>query len=511
MEKHLIISLNDKQQLISDINLCHSYQVKNPYSEVTFLTFEDFKDITEFAPVNFNFIYINQNKIKTILNSRLFSDAFAINEFQDNLQPILERTWDRSIEITGNGLAAYIHTILDAKIKVGATLSDRNFVRYSNSWTQVLNDFINPTEKHYVSHSIKNQIQLEVSQSHIVPYQVSNDLVDVSNRNFKRIREKIGADVSIIAYNISEFRNNFELLCESINKHYNSFEYFPIIIYSATEENIDLVNKVNPVFNDSLICVKYEYSALPAILINTDLIITKDKVTKFIADGCETPSIFLTDNINKFDSLSLFDGSCLIEATELKETVDSIYGLTNMILNPMLEAGQINNQYIMPETHNSESTLNFKIKDTNITNFLSTFYILNKYENSITEFNLTTADTSLSTIIKSEKEMIHEIIKHLLTSIRLTKTGLSKEADLNKFIQTLDTLFSFSHNQSSTSVAVSIFKSNIERIEEQDPSINIKLIESFLYELKNDFKLLISSFDKLQKTKGETAQQQAHL
>ena len=306
MEKHLIISLNDKKQLISDINLCHSYQLKNPYAEVTFLTFEDFKDIATLSPASINFTYINQSKIKTIKNSRLFSDAFAINEFQDNLKPILNKVWDKSIDLTGNGLTLFIYTVLESKIKVGATLSDRNFVRYSNNWTQVLNDFINPTDNHYISPSIKNQIQLEVSQAHLVPYQGSNDLVEVSNRNF-RIREKIGSDVSIVAYNINHFNNNFDLLCESINAHYNSFDYFPVVIYSANEENLELVNKVNSVFNDSLICVKYEYSALPAILLNIDLVITRDEITKFIADGCETPNnIFLSDDINNYDSLSLF-------------------------------------------------------------------------------------------------------------------------------------------------------------------------------------------------------------
>ena len=156
----------------------------------------------------------------------------------------------------------------------------------------------------------------------------------------------------------------------------------------------------------------------------------------------------------------------------------------------------------MPEAHNNEATLNFNIKEDNFINFLSTYFILNKYESSIKDLKLIQNEANIDATIKSEKETIHEIIKHLLTCIRLTKTGISKETDLNKFIQTLGTLFSFSENKSSTSVAVSIFKSNVERIEEQDPSINIKLIESFLYELKNNFKLSISSFNKLQGDKG---------
>jgi ADP-heptose:LPS heptosyltransferase len=500
MEKHLFITLKSNDDFISDLNLINSYNIKNPYAQISILTFKDNSKITEIYPASFNFEYIDKSKIKTIIASRLFCDAFAINTFMANLGTAINTNWDISHDLTGTDLSGYIHAAIKSENKNGVLLNKNKMASYPSDWIAITNDLLNPTDDHFFNPTMINQSLLNIENISEVDFKVAPSLSHMANTNFSRIRNKIGNNINIIGLDLAENQTvPFESYCEIINKFYNSFDYFPVIIYKNEKESVAIINKINAVFDNTLICIKYEYSALPAILKNLDYVVTQNSTVKHFSDATDTPNILITKRFEK-SNFSLTDGCSVVGVNVLEKLPEDVFNLTNSVLNPLAQRQECTNETISATLINGAISIDMQLRptNTNITNLLNSKYILDYYRPSclgaITH-NISLKD--MSNQIKHEKEQITEAIKILLSTIRILKSGLKKSNELNKFIGFLDQLFTFSEVRGLASTPLKVFKSKVERIQEQDPDLSLKLIEGYLFELKNDFKFVTKTLSNV--------------
>lgn len=497
MSKILVLNFDITSSFIENCNTLANYLVKNPYYEINVITFSENSNIAESYSNLFQFHFINKDRINKIYNSRLFNDAFAINGFLKETQVLLDYRWDKSIDLTKNNFSSYLHTVIDSNEKIGLSFNDKKFITYSDKAVQIYNDFIIDNSDSLMNKNLINNIQLGLFDFNFIDYKISDKIKTIANRNFAKIRNKVGENINLIGLAINNL-NNFQNTCELINKYLTSFDLYPVIIYKASKDTANLIDKINKVFEDSLVCVRYELNALPAILRNLDLVVTHEKTISKFAEGTETPNILITNQINS--SISLNPSTCVLQENFRTKINDDIITLTNNLLSNSNNYNNIENEFALSKQEEDSILIrvNFNSGIYNLKNVLTFKNICDFLEIS----NRIKIETNIAweiRLLESEKENISNSVKAILNTLRLLKCGFNNHNDVNKFILSLDEIFNLSELNTSIKPMLLKFKSSVERIHENESSKNIKMIEHYLFELKDDLKRVIRELPNIER------------
>src|SRR5690606_29192196 len=89
---------------------------------------------------------VSRNTLMTLKNGKLYNNAFAINELEASLAPLLDYQWDSVINLTNNRASAYLCSWLKSRHQgttvFGASIDSDNMVRTSDAWASVFNDIL---------------------------------------------------------------------------------------------------------------------------------------------------------------------------------------------------------------------------------------------------------------------------------------------------------------------------------------------------------------------------------
>lgn len=500
IKKVLFIHLKD-DLLAENIKTITSYRNNNPHDEIHLLTEETNQNICEVFKGNLDQChYIQTDRIKKLKDSKLFSDAFALNQYLQDISQVSEIDWGRTVALTNNYLTSLVLTFIESDSRTGVHFTEEKYTIYNNKWERIRNIIL--SSENYFNSSVINNFLLDQSYDFNTTLKLDKEVENIINKNFMAIRNKVGSDVNIVGVQVDhKLALSFEELCLMINMLFNNFNTYPVLIYKAEPQNIELINKTSSVFENNIICIKCDDSSISGILNNLDIFISHQSKFRALCDYTDTPSISIVADIN-YSKLPLNEVGYIVKNN--KDIIETVSKLTSKILNPLESLDLNSKEYVYKNiTVNDVSVL--KPLNTNdekgIQALLKAAYVLqiansNNYKYYLQVLKQYPIET-ISQIIQKEKSFFTAAVRTILTMIKETKAGLKGETQTNEFILGLNTLFTMAEETNFVSLPLRAFKDDVENISSVGREENLTRIEDYLFELKDNIKLFTGLMDQI--------------
>lgn len=523
MSRTLITILENETNYLKASHFINSLVKENPHCEVAILTYSQNEKMTSLMSNVAQVFYIDSDYITSTLESPLFSDAYALNALTNALDECLETQWDDVINYSNDTIGTYIVSALEANRLTGTTISKFGSPLTSNQWATYLN-FVNPNrENHLISNNTVRHYMMNM------PYhqegnkiKINEEYSAIATQNMTKIRKtkETTSNADIIAISLETGMDgqiiDFHSLCEMIDTLESSDRYRAVLLLTGKPSEKQLVNDLNYKFDNNLISISTDYSALPSVLMNVDALVSVRNNQMAIADLLETRIIEIDTRETRTSNLfSVNPGNFLIKQLNNENICSDV----NFILNqefetdlPVQSMNSINKTYA--QLQDDYGTFSTQIRgELNLQSELRYHiermfhYQLMGYPTNnelIEHIKENTNKEDLEFFSSQVKDELTDTVKILLAALRSLKGVKQSKNNLQSFIGYLDTLIVRAKSDSITSGALAIFEGEIENINSTDSEDNIKAIEQNLFGLKNNLQMLTNILTDLVTNKEMT-------
>lgn len=531
MKKTLIINLRRLGDVYSTGHLISSLKAEGEV-EVSVLVYkETSKAAHNLAGVS-EIFEIDRQELITIMNNKLFTDSYALDQLYSSLQPIKTTKWDNIINFSNDITGAYLCSYLEKSSQsvVGVHFNEQRNVVTQNLWEIIFNDILTTVHQspiHFIDcyHKMLN-----------TPVVSTENKVKLNETHYNTTKDQLTAIKSSVAVDgVNPKTIGIQLSTSSSTKNINEAttvefikllnqmgEFVPLILIAPTNEERTLANQLNAYFDDELIVVEADLNALASVIANIDLLVTPDTVTKHVADLTNTPcieismgeapflkqgtyrdgSFILTDSISKRTFKSDPNFITNIKASDIFSSV--LYHFSNAkSIKPILS----DDITLYRATHNQNGTNYVPVAgtiefNTEILRLMSKQFInsLTSGEESESLYSdiLSLGSNAVSNWCQGEKIIVTEIMKDLLGTLRSLLQSVETKRNSREFVVNLGKLMNHCETTSVSQIATLIFKTRIESINAKSFEENAKEVETLLYELKTNLQKNLSCIKNLE-------------
>ena len=530
MENILIINFKRFGDIYTTGHLIQSLVHANPFARIYMLVYDEFQE----AAKNLNNISrvftIDRKRILTLKKNPLFLDSFCINAFEEELRPVANLKWSKIINYSNDFVSTNITSLLSMK-NPSATYRgikmQRGSVQPSSDWAIIFNDVLT-TYKHTPIHFIDNYHYM----SDVSYYKKDERLKinpkhnETAFKNINKIRktesENIGENVKIVGIQLltSSTKKDIPLdtIIDTIDEILDDPQFYPILLIAPNDHERKFAGKINQHFDNALITVESDFQALSSVLLNLDLLLTPDTVTKHVADLLEIPTIEVCIGGAPFLKQDTYNEGniILVETEKPSDDEDDSSIKSRDILNAIRSFYNPDLEHII---NLSKGVSLFRVQK----DCLGTFYALRAGEYTprkelsrlasrlyllhsnnffddqhlFEEIN-TLPRESIQKWLQKEKKYMTQLSKDLLGTIRsLIMVSENRDRAVN-FVNSLDKLLEYTEGQRLSSLPATIFKSKLDSLTNNDLGVNIKLIENQLYTLKTNLQVVFSVLKKIE-------------
>ncbi|MBT3583294.1 MAG: glycosyltransferase family 9 protein [Halobacteriovoraceae bacterium] len=528
MSDILLINFKRLGDIYSSAHLIQSIVTKDPSTKVSILVFKEFELAARSIKNVANVYTVNRKEIETLKKNRIYSNGFALNSFFDDINDIANLKWDQVINYSNDRLSTYLTSLLTIGSKpeyAGIRFTKRQTVEYSSIWSIIFNDVL--TSYKYTP------VNFNDAYHHLIgaQFQISEDSIKTNAKynesafkNFTQLREaeaRSGNQIKLVGIQLKTSRASKDIPMETltvlVNKILDCPELYPILLVAPSQEEKAIANKINEHFDNSLVSVEADLKALPSVLINLDLVITPDTLTKHMADLVDTPVIevslgeaplFKQATVNP-QSIVLSVDPALREFSVKKTDSDLIWKNQNK----MIEAADILSAVFYLLNENTalnlgqrvcayqpvRDGLGYRLKliagesdpQWELARQLGRCYMMK----SLTGLKTDEIFSDLVELprqqirkwLDGEKAKVSEASKNLLGAIRSLLQAGENSAKGGDFVRSLDKLLLSSETDSLVSLPSLWFRANIESLNSTTLEENIKEVEGLLYKLKGEY------------------------
>jgi len=514
MKKVLFTILRSELDTIKSAKIIAAYKENNPHTELSVLTYSEFEQYANLLDDVTSVYAIDKKEIATYLNGDVYSDGLALNSFASSMEEVFKTQWNCVVNLSNDSVSAYLVSGLDTEEIIGSHTGNYGSNVTSNNWNTYLNS-VAATE------SIRT-IGLSDVRSHMLsaPYQdttcgikIDENYAREAYNNFAKIRESKGSsNTHIIAVSITDGRGgeyiDHESMIELIDTLESSEDYKVVLLSANSDYEREIVNKLNSEFNNSLITIKAQTEAMPAVMSNIDGIISCSNITLALAEALDVFSIEVCVDAN--NSIIEASNNVIIEARD--KYLDDVFYMLNKRFESLLPVSSMTSENAVFETFNDEygsmksltrgpvdinRELNYHLK--RCYNYALLGYPVNHDLLRNLQSNISKED--MTNYIEEVKEEITIYVKTLLTALRSLKTTKENGQNTDVFIKCLDKLITSAKDSTLPSGALGLLEGRIENITSTDHNDNIIQIERYLFELKSDLQMLTNIFSDLLFTK----------
>tara|TARA_B100001971_G_scaffold213155_1_gene245526 strand:+ start:116370 stop:117944 length:1575 start_codon:yes stop_codon:yes gene_type:complete len=513
MKKVLFTLLKSDIEIIKSARVINSYLQNNPHTEVSLLCYQNSHEACSLVKNITNIYTIDSEKIATYLNGEIYPDVLACNVFGDNLKDVVATQWDTVVNLSNDNVSAYLISGLHAEEVIGSHIGNFGSVITTNEWNTYLNSICAKESFRTISATdIKSNMLLSPIDNSIEVLKIDNELASTASVNFNKIRLSKGSGkTKVVGVSLSDGRGKEYIdttsLVELIDVLESSNEYKIVLISSGEEYEKEIVNSLNAEFNNSLITISAQKSALTAIMSNLDALVSCSNFALATAEACETFTIELVNAGNQ--EILEKEGNFVIHTRG--GFVDDIVYLLNTKYETVLPVHSTQTENSIYETlrddfgyfkslvHgevNLDQELNYHLK--RCYNYSLMGYPVN--HELLRNLKEKVPAERLMDYIETSKEEITLYVKTLLGALRSLKSTKETGQNTDKFIKSLDVLITSASDNTLASGALGLLDGRIENISSTDVQDNINQIEKYLFELKSDLQQLTNIFGELVST-----------
>lgn len=499
-------------------------QVEN--ARVSTIGFKEFEQAFKLFKIKGDCFLVDRKLIQTYFKNRIYSDALAINEFMNSIEACIEQKWDLVInasndEVGINFCSFLKHSNPNVEI-VGNHFANNKTMVFSDIWSRTLNEITTSMKVSPINYIECFNQSLSLKPNSVV------DLVNtvpennqIAFKNFQQLRSTIGNGYKFLAgiqlkSSTAEKDIPTETIVQLIDGLINQTNIFPVLLIAPIKEEQEAAEQINKSFADQLTIVETDFIASPSVLINLDTIITPDTSIKHLCDlldvpvveyaGIESPRFKMwTTNPNSIVVNSLRSnkevdhaqlGDLLISACNYTVGELSAKDLPNMAsfltFLPLRDKLGIYYKNITgPVSHEDECTRAISRY------FLAKHYLGVSDNKLLKELNEVVARPSFNKWASSQKEIMTNNMRTLLSCIRTLGKAKENSKNIGMLIESIDSFIATCEEGGLSAIPALYFRSRFENCpKDEDPMTNT---ERALFEAKKDFQALfdsISQFDQ---------------
>lgn len=504
MRPLLLISLSDIDELFLAAHTATMLNHQYPGIQIDLITWKHHEETAKQLASIREIHYLNGKKIKRILSSKIYNNAFALNVIKEDLQEVMHEKYDWTLNISKTKVSNHLIEIMNTIEKKGVLngTNDR-----PDRWTTYSYSTINRKERlplHPVdvfAHQAES-IRLKAPQL----LKVNSDFLQMATQNFTRIRQQFSTNDPIKLIGISMLTQNDERplsiqeFKKTIHTIYQKNLGLPLLISTGTNAEKSVIDVLNQEFDQQIIAITCTENAITPILGHLDYFISDQNILLQTADsiGVQTISYHMkyfpknaptTENghiviISSDEQLS----EALIHALETtlhkRSEVEAHHIKAKVFQNKRDEFGQYYPLVAGPIDVQSE-----------LKYYIERCYLTYLLEGSLNKELLkhiieNTEDHELNIFVSQIKDEITSCVKILLNCLRGLKSYKQSKESRKIFATSLNELIELADTDSILNYPVYYFKMTIEGLLDAFLDDKLKTIEESLYSLKADIQSL---------------------
>ncbi|EQC43386.1 glycosyltransferase family 9 protein [Bacteriovorax sp. Seq25_V] len=533
MKELLIINLKRNGDIFASGHIIRSFIAKYPEIKISLLVLKEF----EKAALNLKGITevhtIDRKKILTYKKNKIFSDGFALDEFQRDIGKVTGKTWDAVYNLSNDRVSTHLTSLLKTKSSkhIGIRFNETCNIEYSSEWAIVMNDILTSVKYAPVTFTdtYLNMANLKPANESFV-LKTKEEYNKSSATNFAELRkvENNGNDVKLIGIQLTastDYKSlSKEQLINLIDALYMSPNFFPILLAAPTEQERNLVSIINSEFNNSLVSVEADFLALNSVLMNLDLLITPDTAIKHLADLTNTPTIeislgesplfkqgslnqesfIVTPTVSKrvFSKKTVENDMSLQAQNILLSTEDIVALAKNILFAEDLSNHKFAQGISVYSVNNDELGTRYELaygavdQNAEIERLISRQLLLKKFTGSedLEIYNALVIDgtTQLESWLTDTKLAITEVSKNLLGTLRSLLQVDGSKAKTGQFLKNLTELLAECEVESQfMAIPLLRFRARVEALNTSNLLESAREMESLIYELKADIQVQV--------------------
>ena len=468
MANILILNLGGTSSLFSLGRLIKSISINSPDAKIGLLVLSEELNATGLIPGVNEIFTIKSEDIIEYFKSELFSDALAVNSLLETLAPIESKTWDTILNFGGDEVGKYLSSYFALKYPNTTFLGNR----YNQQ-----NNSIPAGKWHLLSDALKDYPHFPLNDLEIAHLSMGTP-IDL----FTRPKEKDLGDikVGIQIPKLTDDKNlPFKTLVEFIDILKTDLHYFPILLFDSNDEYAE---KINRYFDNELEIISTNYLTLTKILPLLDTLITSGDAFKNLAQQMGIPVIEAIGDREHLDSSWAPGERDLTIVSKVRIKGEDIYNVLTRQFD-----------LIDPET-NLFTTLKdligarpYQLKGyrKNLSILMSRYLIGKSYLNISDPEILRELSNSFSKELPewliTEKEILCEVSRIILNSLRLLKQLTKGPDKVSEFVASINELLKFSSSGHLVSIPLLDFKYQTDLIPSKT---DLTLFEDLIFTLK---------------------------
>ncbi len=475
-----------------------------------------------------NIYTIDRKEIITLKKNPIFNDGFALEKIFQDLKEVKATRWTDIVNTSNDVVAAQLCGYLRGSTSkvTGISYNSSGVAIPSSDWDEVYNSLL-PALPASPIHMTDCLHQMTAS-----PIEAESEKVSLNTKhnetafkNINHIRNQKGPYAKVVGVQLFASTPDKELSYDAsealISALLGSDDYVPLVLHAPDNVERERIKNLNQRFSNRLVTVEADFNALSSVLLNLDVLVSVDTSVMHLADLNNTPVIelslgpspFLKQGPRGVDSLVLsprlttrvFETAAYLNNPELARSnhslgAGSIIGAIDYFFKvqdkPILDP----NITLYKVTHDSLGVRYQAVggsidSRSEIQRLMSRTVILSLFDKEADESiieELRGFDSStINAWCEREKFQITSITRDLLGTLRSLLKCLESKRAYTDFVTSLDRLLAHADSDAIGAIPTVLFRSRIESI---NPNLSfndkVKVIESFLYELKSDLQLV---------------------
>lgn len=524
MNKTLILNFGQSNEILLSSHFISSYRTEFPNTEISLLCFEEEKVKAQTLSHINNIFTINRTQIQTITNNQLYSNAFAVNSFFDGITDVIDTNWDNIINYSNDNVSAFLLKAFTSKKITGAYVAQNGTAKTTNKWATYQNHVM-PKIQRQTLHpvTVRNHMVNSPYYAQVDKFKVDQNYAMVANQNFHKIRDtKPEKETMIMGISLEAGYDghclDFTSLCDIIETIEDSRNYKTVLLLNGKNYQKEMASKLNEKFNNSLISINVDPTALTAVMSNIDVILSSTNDHLITADAMETRCIEVRNikDINNSPVVMNEENYIILQNEDTNIASDVLLAL-NEVYETELPIDQMATSNKTYKTFQDDYGLLYtQIRgELDIQNELRYhiqrclhFQMMGypKNDELLDHIRDNTESEYLTEFVTNLKSELTSTVKILLASLRSLKGVKNSQSNLDNFINYLDTLMSSGKEDTLIGSVVRFFEGNVENIEAEDINANMKMIETELFNLKNNLQVLTNIADHITNIGRENTQ-----
>ena len=322
MKRVLIINLGDSKSIVSSGALISKMSRDGRFGAISMLIFEEYRSSALVLNNVEKIITMDRETIQSLFNSKIYPKHFSLNAFMSKIDLIDNSNFDLVVNYSGDKAASYLLGYFSSNSEIcGSYYSSKNNLCHTDEWS-IVNEV---AEEISCLTFCRNEIygkmmNLKFDQSHdgyVVREKHEKTVVHSLNK-LKRLNQYGGKSPKIIGFCVGagkRFKSiPIKTIIDLLREMRSHKEFLPLVVVGVNSEDENVAKMLNERFGYSLTLVKMDIVAAPSLLKGLDALVCPDGYFKSLAELVGTQVVELS--LGQMSMRGGVDGSIVVTASK---------------------------------------------------------------------------------------------------------------------------------------------------------------------------------------------------